>query len=384
MDENQDNQLPPIQDTPTQPLQTELPPFTPADVQESPLFASSPESEKKKFNKKLIIISAAVVLVFLVVSGTVAFGYDALPIKNPQLESKISGIMMAVPFMPKTTQYVLGQAYLANSQITKGSFNLSLAADSGGSQLAGGVHYDAQVSGSIDNSDSQNPVFSLNAAIIKDLNIDLIGKDKNIFFRIDSLPADLKLLLPTLAKVKPQWYEINSQTMNTDARNSLNQNLLNQQKLQSQDTMNTLVNAIYNPVYAKNITMTQETLQDVIAYNTYHIHFTPDATAIDTMMNNSSSSTKSSDIFKNVTIDAWVDRDQYYVYKMQCNFSIDLSKVQSTSSASIGSFLNLNQQLQVAAVLKFSNFNQPVTVTPPSGAQDYTNLIKSLQLSQGF
>jgi hypothetical protein len=368
------------------------PPVEQMPAEQAPIF---PSEEK---NHKGLIIGLAVLLILFIVaslifSATAMFAYGLLPIKNYDLQNQVADVLMQIPFMPKTARFVLASSATAHLKVTKMAFDASIAADSSSfDSILGSNHFDAEISGAIDYTDTQNILATLNAQVTKDFSADLMTKSQIIYFRINSIPALVTAMLNTIGVSQSmqnefinKWFFADTKPLNTNARAALNSSSQDQQS-QIQQSIKNYLDAFNNPDVLKTLTMTTEKLNGT---DVYHLNFSPDDSTLDLFWNkyttqNSSTNNlyganyKISDTIKNFVVDIWIDRSQYLIQKSSLKFTIKTPASSALGVSPLGMLTPQNQEIPVAIVVDFSHFNEPVIVNPPANPVDINVFIKQI------
>jgi hypothetical protein len=168
-----------------------------------------------------------------------------------------------------------------------------------------------------------------------------------------------------------QWYVLNKSDLKGQSGDLLNaSNLLN---------MNTLMSIL------QEVKLTDHGDQTLNGQSLRHITATLDRNALQQILTSNSqlssaigqqnvntilNSTKSF----NATLDLWIDETNFYVHRteLKINANEDLSSL-ATSNAQGSVMLPSNATITLDAVVDLSNFNKPVTITPPSNATPTNN-----------
>ncbi|MFA6982257.1 MAG: hypothetical protein WC243_04540 [Patescibacteria group bacterium] len=182
----------PVSDTaPTEPISTFVGPpkeFVP----------SAPEKPKKGFNPVFVLVPLFVILglvvgsAFFVVYGQASF----IPF---EVKMAVSSIVLRIPFLPKTTEYVLLSAANANKSIKSGSIDASLALSSQViAEVMETTDLDLTVKGAFDFKDEANSMSDLNFKYGEYVDFNLLTLPKNSFFRINRVDPQILSFLATL------------------------------------------------------------------------------------------------------------------------------------------------------------------------------------------
>jgi hypothetical protein len=367
-------------------------------VQQSPIQQNSAplqpiDTVHSSGGKFKFIVLTICIIIFLSISTTVLFAYDKLPIKNYDLQNKIANVLMSVPLMPKTPRFVLESSANAHLKITRFSFDTSIAADSSNlNSLLGTSSFDAQVTGKVDYADVKKPLVDINAKITKDFNLDFRAKDQIIYFRINTIPALIAVMLNNYGftesvqkQVFNKWLFVDTKPLNTDARAALDSNK-NSESFIQQGFKNYL-DAFNNKDVLKSLSMAEEKINDT---DVYHIHFVPNDDVLnvfwdkytkkeqDKAKNSYSSNYKISNSIKSFVIDIWIDKVTYLIQKSSVRFNVKASNNISANIANPLGMLSSQQDIPTAVSVKLSDFDKSVVVDAPKDAVKFDDLIKSL------
>ncbi|MBI3397527.1 hypothetical protein HY045_03565 [Candidatus Woesebacteria bacterium] len=349
---------------------------------------SQPETPKVSnaggSNKAPIVIILLLVftLLFLGLGGAVAgVAYGKIKIGNPNLENQISGIVMSLPFTPKTPKYILTQSALAQKKVSKHSLNLSIAADSDSfTQAVGLNHIDAEIKGTVDYSDINNPRFTLNTSLTKDFNADIRKNDKMLYFKIHKI---LPVLL-TFYGIKDQakvdevlqnWVGVDTTPLQTQARAELDKN--KRTTSYTNEAINKTMNSLLDDSILNSIKTTSVKEGGV---DTYLLSLQTTDAMLDKFVEKLSETTntpqttstykasKASDYLKEVKMNLWVGRNDYYVRKFSTTF-----KIHSPYSTTIPGTLGVvpsggagSSDASIALVMTLSDFGKSVAVETPT------------------
>src|SRR3989344_1361802 len=216
----------PIQSTTPEALNTSTNlPVESVYTNETVIPSQPPKSKKKLFIFGFLIF---VFLLFIGAAGlTYAVAYEKIKLeKYPDIQKKVASFVMSLPFMPKTPEYILAKSALAHQDVTKQSFDVSLAIES--DDLASSIglsSIDVGAKGSVDYSDPKNLKFLADTSITKEFNFELRKNNKILYFKINKLPAFLLSLLglkpETFDPVLDKWVAYDTTPLDTEARRSI-------------------------------------------------------------------------------------------------------------------------------------------------------------------
>jgi len=281
----------------------------------------------------IIILIPLILLSILSVGIMAAYEKIKLPFLSQDLQTKLSQTVISLPFMPKTPKYVLMASQKAHESVSSAEVSLSAAFTSVElAQLTGSGNFDISLDGSIDFTDRKNPETSINLKVNNDLDADFVVKDKFVYFKINKLPPYLPLLLGpnvNLSSLLNTWVSYDASGLETDARNSLDMAKEENGQTADQLTEQALM-AFADERLVPKMVMTDD---NVDGFNTYKIHIDMDGTdiqefqkVIDKTLDTPKYATtvdETSQVFKSVKVDIWIDKENYYMRKMAAVVTID-------------------------------------------------------------
>lgn len=365
---------------------------------------SVPEKKKLKLNiskKKLFLVLIFVVLFIVLTFFTtsVLIAYDKLALGNLKFKGIVSNFVIGLPFMPKTPEYVLYKAVKKQEDVKSFFVDASMAMSSNDfSGMLGGGNLDLVIKGPVDYRDQNNPFFSFNLYLTKDFNMDLLLKNKIMYFKINKIPPSLDMVMAYAgitndkqAKLKKDWFYYDMRTLETEARKNLEANSTDE--LFWQKTEEKLLEAMEKKKLKLDYTMTRERVD---SFSTYKISAKVSKELIDifeeVFMTSNASSSRQSDLFappklsdsiENMNVSYWVDSENYYIRKISMSFVIN-PETSSLSNSAMGSYYgsyNMSD-IPVSIVIKLYNFGQSVNVIVPKNAVRAEEFFKSLMEGQ--
>src|SRR3989344_1107072 len=341
-------------------------------------------SSKKPFLKIFIIIFF--VLIVLALTAIIMFAYGTISIGSQELRDKIAGVIMRIPFAPKTSRFVLLTAADLHQELTRMSIDASLATSSPSfGSIFGSGNIDVQAKGSFDYTNPDNLTAAFNVKITKDFDVDIKALDQKVYFKINSFPSLIAVMLSSFGipedsfkEISNKWFYYDLTSLNAEAHQNLREQ---QKKFDMTSSSQILQKILNNKDIAKSITLKTENLDGV---STYHIIFKPTDEALDALWKTyqNSSSENISKSIKNFTLDAWIGEKDYYVRKM----SIGLAYKSPSASYSLPSINSMGlplsqQEVPISFVIKFADFGKEVPVTAPENPIKFEDLIKTIMAS---
>lgn len=221
----------------------------------------------------ITIISAILIVVF-----SVLVAYDVVPIKNFKLKSKISLIVMGIPFLPKTPEYVLAKSLAIHSDIKTGYVEASLSAEGESASEIADL-FEAQslnmvIKGSYDYRNIENPSSDMNFLLGSDLDIQTITKDKVLYVNLKEVPIGVQSLLGmffnlTTEEYTNKWFSYDLNELQSDTKDIIEQEGPEEEntKLKREIYRNVLVEKVFKKI---NIEKSNIEGEDVfhLTYNT--------------------------------------------------------------------------------------------------------------------
>lgn len=174
-----------------------------------------PQNQQKIFSWKqnffltrVLPITLGIIIFFF--TTTVLYAYGIVPAINKDVQHKVSYFVQGISFMPKTPQYLLDNILKAHEGKTTGTIDGTITVSSFIiSWLVGTSSVTANVTGAFDVTDPNNPLFSLSATTTKDLAIDILVKNSQVYFRLSKLPSTLSQNNPSLyTALLNKWFTI--------------------------------------------------------------------------------------------------------------------------------------------------------------------------------
>lgn len=389
--------------TTEQPLQSVIPTSMPQEPQ-SVIQPPPGAPIEKKSKKGLIILSVFLLIVFLLVVGAGSFAYavayEKIKLDNyPDLQKKVSYFVIGLPFMPKTPKFLLERSALAHQDVTKQSFDISVAIDSNDLASSLGLNQiDLQAKGALDYSDPKNFIIVTEVSITKDFNLELRKKDKTLYFKINKLPtylfAFLGLNSDQLDPVLNKWVSYDTSPLDTEARKQIQED--KQVDPLSEEFLDENFSKFFDEEVLSKMKLT-ETEENGIKL--YKITVVADAGLIDhvgdileqeamkqkgAQLNRTleSEPQKLSEIVKKLDWEIYIDKKEYYTRKILISADAEFDNANYTSL-----YLNPStpssqrQTMSIAFAAKSDNFGKEVTVDLPSSSmtfEEFTNVLSEI------
>ena len=362
------------------------------------------ESQKKpSFMLPLVlsIIFLTIIAFFGAGSYAVAYQKIKLPDKYQNIEFAITNFVQSLSFTPKTPEFLIAKALLAQEKVNKESYDVSLALDSGATALIPGLgsSMDVLVKGNVDYSDRKNIVFTADVNVTKDLNVELRKPDNLLFFKIGKIPGFLLafagLKTTDFDPILNRWYSYDTAPLSTEARSEIDEKSGDREVFSDKFVKDNLDSYIDERILSEMKISDAE----VDGFSTYKLTITADADLIDYIgkkieeeekKNRGSSadymydgnSQKLSDTIKSMNWELNIDKKEYYVRKVAITTKIEFDEVDNYSLF-MGSpgLSSENSAADIAVVAKFSDFGKDVKIEMPADAkswEEFTNTISEI------
>jgi len=378
---------------PTQPPQQ----FTQATVvQPTPQTQVPQEPEDKPKKSKVKIIGILLVVLFLMFFVTTAVlgyavAYEKVKLRNyPEIQATVAGYVQSLPFMPKTAKFLIIRSIIAHQNVTKHSFDISLALDSSSLNDVLGINkFDTEAKGSIDYSNPENIIFSLNASLTKEFNIELKSNDPILYFKVNKFPSFIFSLIGINDEmVKPyleRWIAYDTTPLDTQARKELNDKEV--EPLSKELLVD--INEKYLDDYIIDKMQISKITEDGVKY--YKISLEADKELIDYFGKKLEEESKGegpfdanesfelSEMIKELSWEIYIARDTYYTHKLKVTSVLEFDEG-FYGGALLGTSADLvqNSQANFALVIKLDEFGKEVIVETPSEYTTYEDLLTEI------
>lgn len=159
----------------------------------------------------LVLITFLVAVLSIGVVGVFAVAYQGLSFRNKAMDNFATGLVMNLPFVPKTPRYVLSVVAKNFQSVSKIAIDATLSYEAEKAEIALGENkFVAEVGGFIDYSDNLKPKFQITSSVNKELVFQVRKPDESqIYFKLDKVPESwAKTFLGStndLSGVIPYW-----------------------------------------------------------------------------------------------------------------------------------------------------------------------------------
>lgn len=343
----------------------------------------TPAPMPKKGVSKVGVFLVVLVLFFLVGgTGVMAsmIAYDKINVGNSSVQSAIRNMVLSLPFAPKTAAYVIEKSVMATSTVQTTTIDASFALTSPSLlTVTGSSSLDATLKGSIDRTDPTNVKSDVSLQAGSLLSADIKSLDKKVYVKVNTFPTALvSSIIPvteeTLNNAFSDWIVWESNALDSEARNLVEQNSQNGNTSLAQGMMDMLSN---KALMDKMILTTE----DMDGMSVYKLHPTVDAEFVNAYVNQFGTAEDKQKMatntwlesLKDFNFDVFISKDTYLVHK----FSLSFSSTQNSSLLSpVLSMVpgSTEGSIQVAAVMKFSDYNKKLSVTAPETSKSWQEL----------
>jgi hypothetical protein len=401
MDNNLSNSPDPGSIFPTQinnnqnPLSNDNPP-NPQSLQpstDSP--TQTPDSPKPQYQPKkklfLALLGMILALTFLCLGIiTVAIAYDKIEIpKYPKLQNAITLAVMSIPYTPKTPRYLLTRTVIAHKDITKHSFDISIAMESQGlTAITGLSKTEALAQGSINYQNPENIIFSANIALTKDFNFEIKKPNQILYFKINKIPsyipAAFGMQIDQFDPIIGKWVSYDTTGLETKASEELNKD--KEVKTPSEEIIEGFESNFLKDQLVKKLKV-EKVKED--KNNFYKLTIDFDKKTLDELekiLRKDSAKTlyqdgetRLSDVIKKMSWSIFINTKTYLTHKIVVTSESEFDKINSDySSPFLGTSETLpqNSKFNFAMVIQFDNFGEEINVSPPSDAITFDEFLE--------
>lgn len=374
-----------------------------------------PVVKRASYGSKKVLLSIIAIFLFLFAgtsSALAAIAYGTLSVNNPQVEQVIRHIVMSIPYTPKTAQYVIESAVLAQNNVKKEGFDLSLSAKS--NELAstlGMNEFDMDVQGHIDTTNAKYSKLQLTATVPNFLTMEMRDTGQTMYLKLNKVPdlllTSLQLDPTKLQPVLSKWVKIDESGFTSPSSQLLNTN-------GSSSNGNKLIN-FYNQKVIPAMQLSTDTVNGV---EMYRLHLVPSKDMIDQFFRLTDSlsqaqtpsvntasltvtQTNPSDYIKNVEIDIWVNKQSFVIERSSAQMSFQSTAIPSLPTQVLGASTILSRtnlfgtlsstaqtvtssEVNIAAVANFSDYNKDFVVDVPTDYLNSTEYLQQLESSSSL
>jgi hypothetical protein len=324
-------------------------------------------------------VGILILMLLLTFSILIAASYTSfdLPLVSKGVQRKVDYLVASVPLVPKTPKQILTKAFEDSRNIKTAKETFSLLLQSGEEELVSvtieakldtndldNVALEAQIEGKISQGSQEATV-----------DIDLVEKGSNLFFKIDKIPT-----FPgyDLGSLSGKWYSIDLEK----AGEEIGAQVLEDASIKSD--VEEKIEEIFDTLDETNIFEKIKKLPDeeVVGRDSYHLFYlaeTSDLVKIFQKLLPEASIDKNEieKVLGDTKIDLWVDKKTYFINQVETSFKL----IEIADGATL-QVVPISQQLEVKASYTLSDINEPIKIEAPKNAQNLSSFIELLMMIQ--
>jgi hypothetical protein len=373
-------------------------PFVKTQMQAHVIPNSTGPSNKPRSKAK---ITAMIVVVLFLISfagtGTFAWGVAQNRIKldkYPKVELAIKQVVFSIPGVPKSAEYLIARSYLAQEKVDKESYDISLAVspDSQSDPLGLG-NLDFQIKGDLDYSDPKNINFTSDIFLTKGLNVEVRKLNSVVYFNIKDVPAVILtafgLNKDQFSPILNKWISWDITPLDTEARKMVQDQELSLSKSNLQTGE---LSKLLDPAVLDKISVTNS---EVDGHKSYKLTLDADTQTVDTIqtileeysdnpgdlsvLGYTADTPKLSDFVKFLKIEAYIDKDNYYMRKLAAtvSFEFDPAEFDAMYLGDTPPQAEKSKATIVYASL-FDNFGEEITIEIPDTDMTSDEFLKQM------
>lgn len=356
-------------------------------VSETVVTSESSSDRPRRLGKKLIFTGIIVFFAFLVsaagAAGAYLVAYDKVSINNPELQRNISHFVMGIPGMPKSPKYVLEKAAVAHSQISKHSFDVSVATQSSDFISALGMsQLDISITGAVDYSDPEKIAFHSNIEVPNLISMQIRKPDNFIYFKVDKTPEIVLALIGLDSGIVNEafkdWVYYDMAPLDTPAREYIEENTTTTSI--TQQINQEVLNLLEREEFRENVKLENSTLDDTPVYK---ISLNMQGADFDELVGEVSDYAEEvKDVVKYITIEAYVGRDDFLTRRIVANTQIETEGMLGQTFDFTDSSASANTTT-IAAVVEFGDFQQEIVIEKPENSISVEELFARLLPEEG-
>ncbi len=204
----------------------------------SPQVNNAPEQPSpptKKKNKTVLVITF-LLLLFLVLSTGIGFAtlaaiaYGKVNVADNRIKNFASSIVMSLPFMPKTPEYVIQRSVEAHKKVSGAYVDASIASNSKGvsdilTPITGLSNLDVSITGPVDFSNNDYKA-DVTIKLGNQFDSNLIFTNEHLYLKLNKIPAFVSAYLSPSSSTPNQalnkWVDFDLSPLKTEANKELN------------------------------------------------------------------------------------------------------------------------------------------------------------------
>ena len=369
--------------------------------------ASSPHDavidNSQKGSRKPLLFILLILFFILTLSGlgglTYAVAYEKIKLeKYPDAQKRVSYFVMNLPFMPKSAKYLLAKTAMVHQDVTRQSFDISMAVDSADlSSSLGLSNLDIQAKGALDYSNPKNIFGNLEISFTKEFNMELIKKDEMLYFRLNKLPSLLFAFLGigtvNFEPIMNKWVAYDTTPLETEARKSITSD--REMDPLSEEFIDKNFEKYIDETILSKIKLSSDTEE---GYAVHKLALDADSELIDYLgkkleetsrqkgnyvydQGSAAEPAKFSDFIKRLKWEIYIDKETYYTRKVIFAIDLEYDSSDGLGAFSMGSMINplaSNNKAKIVLAAKFDKFGEEVVVEEPIESinfEEFTRLL---------
>jgi hypothetical protein len=369
--------------------------------------ASSPHDavidNSQKGSRKPLLFILLILFFILTLSGlgglTYAVAYEKIKLeKYPDAQKRVSYFVMNLPFMPKSPKYLLAKTAMVHQDVTRQSFDISMAVDSADlSSSLGLSNLDIQAKGALDYSNPKNIFGNLEISFTKEFNMELIKKDEMLYFRLNKLPSLLFAFLGigtvNFEPIMNKWVAYDTTPLETEARKSITSD--REMDPLSEEFIDKNFEKYIDETILSKIKLSSDTEE---GYAVHKLTLDADSELIDYLGKKleetsrqkgnyvydqgiAAEPAKFSDFIKRLKWEIYIDKETYYTRKVIFAIDLEYDSSDGLGAFSMGSMINplaSNNKAKIVLAAKFDKFGEEVVVEEPIESinfEEFTRLL---------
>ncbi|TXI31251.1 MAG: hypothetical protein E6Q58_05395 [Niabella sp.] len=295
----------------------------------------------------------------LIAGGTLAsaalIANGVIKVSNTKVRTFANAVVGAIPFMPKTPEYVLTKSGEVMDAVSSAYIKASIVINSDELKKTMPIYpngLEIALEGPVDSTDKENPKMMINTKVTKDFDADFGLIDQNFYFRVNKIPAIIYPMLgfnaenfsnnPFIGK----WIYYDVSSMDSDASNALkNHNADKQDQDEKDKIIQQKLEALASDKILPHIKMSKDTLDGTQMYK-LSMKLNEDESQeiykeiMKILMDETQYSTLTVDdlnqvAFKNLELNIWINSDNYYFEKSDFVVDAEIADVNSQTSRNV-------------------------------------------------
>lgn len=361
----------PVASVSSPPVAASAPPLSEGQIITSTVEETVSAPSPKKPRSKLVILMFALVFVLFIFAGGAAFAYgvayEKIDIGNKNLQKTVSGVVMGLPFTPKTPEYVLFKAYEAQKTVKSFSYESVLSASS--KNLGFGVN-DIIIKGQADFNDAQNPKLSANYTLGNVFSGDLMLIDKKLYLKVNVFSLDTLeakgLTQDMLSPYFSKWIVFDSKE-----NGSLANFIPDYSASGAEGNIPKMLNSLYDSGLLKRFELAQESLDGLPVYKLVLNIDSELLARLDEIAGSEASMAQLPATEDPMRLEIYIARKDYLLQKINLATTYEAADL-------IGI---INGKYDLLLSVKFSDQNLPASINAPSESVSIDKLVNDFSVA---